>query len=784
MTLKKSMFSIAAAGAIAAVLTGCGSSGSSSSSSSSSSTTGITSSVKAVDGYLYNSVVKAYYLEDDNVTMSNVTLDSTTTTKDTAAGVWTSGSSTYTLADTNTSIVDQIKFFTLTSQDSSTAGSTFTPATYIESGHTVGKDANDTAFTTTLYAPANAPILSPLSGLVYLANSALIGTTTAAGTVVGDLNSSFLEGLEANATALAANLGLGDVDLLTADPIELIATNPTYALVNALLKTATAAQAGVLIALTAPTTATLQTTLQSLSDAGLTGLTDTLLTAVKNGSFTTDNIAAMSIDQSVAAGTIVNTANATLAGNFTVDDITLNAVSTEGLSEAGAKVLASTMSIVLDMSNVKTDTNISNTAFTVYLKLDGSKDSVADTDNNSSTAMVVAIPFDLNLTDGVLAATVAVGASVPFEVRASNGEESVYKGDFNATTMDVSGTTVISGATTNLTIDAGAIFTAINTELEQNLTDTSNFDFDMSEISSVQVLLSQPTTLTRVTTDGLNALSFATADLAGITGDISAVEAVKLFSLTTTDFRTHSANAATTQANSITNETLTINGAASGTGTTADPYIINDDSNLTLQLVNGTFDNAETNDTITITSSGTDLDLNTTTIITESKANVFSTVAAGSEFNTSSTTAGDINYTITTKSTDEFGESNTTVHYVTGNRAPSVITTAQSIADTNLTDGNITSVLFTDIDTSIITTNTTALISDLNTTSLTLSNSWQSFASGGIDKVKLSDDNTSLDINGTDSVSAQTLSINITAAELQDIHGSSATVGDFNITIQ
>ena len=59
------------------------------------------------------------------------------------------------------------------------------------------------------------------------------------------------------------------------------------------------------------------------------------------------------------------------------------------------------------------DKNISTTPFKIVLAIKGAKDFVSQNDSNKSGALVVSLPFELNSTNGVLAANVPAGTLVP-----------------------------------------------------------------------------------------------------------------------------------------------------------------------------------------------------------------------------------------------------------------------------------------------------------------------------------------------------------------------------------
>lgn len=687
MTIKNSLISVAASALLVAAMTGCSSSDSTPAATT---TTGIQSSVTAVDGYIYNPTVEAFYLMDDNATMGSVTLTGTDTTKDTTTNVWTVGSAEYALADTNTSIKDKIKFFRLSGKGSSSSGTTFTPATFIETGASgAGYDTNDTILGTTfvMYAPANGAIMSPISNLIYLANSAALGTvavgssTATKGTLSADINSSYLASLEANATAIAANLGLGDINILTADPVALEATNPTYRLVTALLKGVTAATANSIIGATAPTSATLTNTLATLKTAFTAGgesstLLDDLITKVNAGTFTTADVATMNVEKSVENGAVTNKAAATLTGFFPVSSISINTVETDQLIASGAKIAANTIEVDVNISNVKTDANISNNAFTLLITAQGDKDFVGSTDNNSSTALVLQVPFELNSTDGTIGVTVSASALCPWEVRASDGSQIVAVADTNVSTLGIATDFSVNANNKTLEIDVDDILTLLTAKADANLTSSTVIAGDiMDKISKVQIILVDSNSkMIRVDSTGTNQFNFPTATLAGFTGTPSG-SGINIVSLSDIDFRQ-----GTTGANVKPNNTLSFaprgltGGAATVNDTNASARVVlNDDTNVTISLVASTKDTSEDNTTVSFTLGSMITDTNSSMISRLLKSDSSTAASATNVFEmnaSSASTVGELNTTIAYTVTDEFGEANTTTMYVTVNRAP------------------------------------------------------------------------------------------------------------------
>ena len=708
MTIKNSIISVSAAALLVAGITGCSSNGTTTTAATTTTTTSaLTTAVKAVDGYVMNATVTAYFTNEDNTTMGSVALTGTDSSKDPLTGNWTDGSATYSLpSDANDTVKNGLKFYKLTYKAAvpATATTGFKPATYLENGYAAGFDANDTAAATTfaLYAPANSGIISPISSLLYQANSATLGTETAVGTVVTDLNTSYLTNLENNATNLAATLGLGSVNLLTADPVALAGSNPTFTLVNALLKdTATQAVANALLTAAAPASATLTNTLTTLTTAGGGGtLATTLLSQAQDGTFTTSSIASLAIDKSVAAGTPQNAATVDNSTKFQVTDINITtalATSTLNNSGTGAKYKIGTDSPVVTIAT-DNDKNISNKSFNIIVSKIGDKARINDTDNNSSAGLVLSIPMEMNSTDGVIDAIVKPSSMVKWEVRDTAGGY-IKTGESNASVLGLDAAVAITESQANttgdfsLTINTNGIINAVVTNMDGNVTGSY---VNTAEIGDLQVLIvdgnSTDYNLVRVIS-GYTTNMPAASSVTSLGGTITATTGAKnILNLTTGDMRTGVA----TQINVVPSSLLTVTNNG-GAGTLANPFVLNNNAAFNGNLAASAFQTYEKNTTFAITSEGAQataiVDKNSTYINTVlyNAADTSGASAATNIFdvNTTSTTAGELNSTVTYKVTDEFGDANTSSMYVRINR-PAYLTSNTFAAGT---DGNKTLII-------------------------------------------------------------------------------------------
>jgi len=731
MTIKKSLISVAASALLVSAMTGCGSSDTTATTPPPAGVTGIQSATQAVDGYIYNATVKAHYLAENNASMKTLAMTAVPTTKDVIKNTVTLGGSTYALpADTNATVKSRIKYFSISNTPSSTTGTTFTPAAYIEADGIDGYDTNDTLLgSTVIYAPANSAIASPLTNLVVLANPSIFGTPAVAGgtvpTSLVDINATTLANLEANATKIATNLGLGNVNLLTEDPVALAAKNPTYKLVTALLKDATNANA----ILNATPAKNLAQTLAIVASA-TTGQAKTLASALQasaaNGAFTTADVATMNVEKSVESGQIKSLAAPVVTGKFPVSSIQIGGVDSDNLTASGAKLNnANLVSTITMASNM--DANISTTGFELVIAIKGDKDFVSQNDSNLSGALVVSVPFDLNATNGILAVNVPASTLIPYEVKASDGSEVVVKSDVNATTMSLSGTNAVSAAGKVLTMNIGTIVKNVLTKsADNNLTSPKTPNLNIKSISNIQVYLKDASgKIIGTDTAGTNGIPLAKGTLNGIAGSISATEALKIFNLGDADLR-----GTVTDANIAPNNVFTIgnadaNNSVAATDSNISDFnsmpILNNNSPFDMNVTSQTVDTIEKNTTVAFTFGNYITDKNTSNVSKLIKNNTDGNTSSAFDVNTTLTTADtNLTTTITMVATDEFGDANTTTMNVLINRAPVRVTgvdgnkTKLYIENDSFQDINITGNYVTLTENNASDINLTSVYQDIN----------------------------------------------------------------------
>ena len=771
MTINKSLISFAAAAALAVGFVGCGSNSgnnSNNNNNNNNNNAGIQTSVQAVDGYMYNVTAKAHYLAEDNASMKTITLESTPTTKDVVSGVVTLGSSTYKLpADTNSSVKSRIKFFSFTNTPSATKGTVFTPAAYIEADGKDGYDTNDTLMgTTVVLAPGNSAIASPITSMIVSANPAIFGKYAAGGdtlpTTKVDLNATTFAQIEANATKIAKNLGLGDINLLTADPVELAKTNPTYKLVSGLLKGATGDDAKTILAAKPATTlAKTLTTISTLKGAKGANLAATLAKYAKNGAFSTADIAGMNVEKSVANGKIQSLTPPNTKGKFALDAIEINDVLSSEFASAGAKIKNSAMKVDFNMTN--TDGNISNTAFKLVLALSGDKASMAASDSNNSGAIVVEVPFEINSTKTTSNAlgvpAIAGGTLIKWEAKSSNGDQVIAKSDMNASTLGV--TNVVTASGNVVTVDANKLITKIVSAADANLTGATGLS-PLNGISNLQIgLVDANGTIVGVSTDGKNANPIAKTSITSMTGGISATEAIKVINLGTTDLRGDS-NGTNKAPKFVING---LDGNVSGATVTTN-YADATASNFTFE-VNTSGETGEVNNSVVVSGLPTWVKVEKSTVKSSSGTGNNQVADFNMTIDSNLSTQVDSNVTATFKATDEFGKysSNNDANlsfFFNAIAKPS--TTSSLVKNWKKVDAThyTADINATEVNNTVIKISVTNMMGEANDTTVTDQNSTPT------------DQPYAFDLNGT--TGKGTLS-------LRDINASTVGATDLNVTI-
>ena len=696
MTLKKSLISVSAAAILVAGITGCSSNSTTAANNNDSSTP---TTLTVSDGYVVNYSVVAT-LNDGNSSTTTTTTKACPTANTKASIVagssQTAGTATLDLTkDLTAAEIANLESIAIVYAAQTTNGTALTYGTFFDA-NSDGKfvaTQGDTLITNTAFtmsAPYGYANVTPVTSLV----NARIATLTASDT--NDTNRSAVEALAL--TQIAAGLGLSSTDIKNVDPISVASSNPTYTLINSMLGQAitdgdmTAIATSLATATAATDAASALTNIAAGATTGAAFYTSAATQITADPSML-NAVASMNLDgmRSQTAGgatTFTPTYLTPSAADFNVTSITVGNTAGSALTGNGAKVgilgLDDTTLLI-----TKADANVSNKPFRLAIKIGSQETSIADDANISS--LTIFMPFDLNntVTTGLAG---AVSGDVKWEGITPAG--AFFSGDMNAsyftTTAATTALTVTHLTTTTASVDFD--ISAIITAIDANSSNAAAIV--TGQISDFAMALVDSNSTMQMTNAGSTASTYwGNTQIAATAGTIN-VTGKSMLKNTLLDGR---ANAATSTANVAPAHPLTVTVGATGAGTAASPYVVNDNTDITLSVATSAIDTNDVNTTMTFAMSGTasaDFELNTTTLSALIKNNAFATnAAAGSDVNTSNTTTiGELNATLTTVQTDEFGESNSTAYYFTINRAPVVL--AASFTDGNLTDGNITTTAF------------------------------------------------------------------------------------------
>ena len=691
MTLKNSLISVSVAALLVAGITGC------SSNSTTTTPTAVvdetTSSVTAVDGYIINATATAVYFDENNISRS-VSMTSTLATTDAVDSTLnTVGAADYTMSDdTNASLV---RYFTLANKVIGLSGTTTTPATFIDHGDTTGvSDANDTAFATrfagiTLYAPAQASVITPISSLVFQQAGGTAAFTPAA---MGDLNQTVIDNAY---DTIAAKLGLNADTIQDIDPTNDVTTTPEYALMNTLIAqtisdgniaaftTALVAEANATSATTFTQTITkLQTA--STTAGGTNVFTNVLADIALTGetAYVAD-IPSLNLDNTLnnAGVAAYNSASSTAVASVT--GMTVGGVDAFTLAAAGDKIGNTDAEREVIITFAAAEANSTGTA-DLLIQVAGGVSAESNTTANSSEITIKVT--DLNLSTDVTNAMVSLNETAAtrfsFAYQENNATAISFKKviDANATAAGIADFIAITGTTA--TLDIGALID----DVEDNITGFTGFtdiNFELDTIHSMKVSLVDGGLLQRVNGSGQRQVwgSTSIASIADSSeGNVSG-SGLTIVNLAKADSRS--------------NTTALNTAPAIGTmdGNATDSIVVVDYANAA-PVSNPTFTVTTTEDTGELGNSVTVSGL--PTWVTVTAATVVSTAATNNvDFNVtvdSNLSLGDTNATgIAFTVTDEFGKVNTTDGNLTYffNAYPVVSTTSALV--TNFTKVSATS---------------------------------------------------------------------------------------------
>ena len=694
--MKKSL-SIVAAGIIAAGLIGCGG-GSSSSSSKTTSTTQPTE-IKGVDGYVMNAKVDVNYWDPETNTTKTVNVDATPSyyyTVDISTNKAKAGKPEYKL-DVNSSVLEHVVSVSLTSQTAGKAadGSVYAPSFFDADANGEYNSSIDVTIPAgiTLKAPKGYSVVTPISTLI---------ATVVEAQLKADKNETNLTAVIDDATEKVANaLGINANTLKTVDPISLLDSSDeieqAYVVANAF--------AGGIITENGDTTKAYNSLASAKKAASAVDVISNLQKAASaSGATKTANILAELKNQVEASSEnlkkIIETANLDKTRSLSIKNNGLTTIAkqaepadfniTDIFGEAGAegyKIQASDLDSVY-LKLAANEQNVTNKNFAFVIQIANPKEYVA-ADTNVST-LTIKVPFEVNATDGKIAATIPDDAKIVAEgINVAGDKILTYDKNLSEWNINKGDIFTVNNNNGTITIDA-------KTLVEKIETNTSKAFFGGSTAAFPQKVEQIKAAFVVESANGVDHGNIIVPPKVTITSDAGTINetGIQLLSFKQADIRSavnYTGN------NKAPNNDLNISGIngfvgnlagtlnkASDTNSSTGRKIVNNNTALDINLTASTQDNWEKNTTVTWTLGNYLTDKNLTGVSTKLKADSSSDayVSNAIDVNTSSTDEGNLTTNITFKVCDEFGECNTTTAYLVVNRAPVFVT---KVNDTNVT---------------------------------------------------------------------------------------------------
>ncbi|NOQ29789.1 MAG: hypothetical protein GQ570_01570 [Helicobacteraceae bacterium] len=652
MTLNKSIISVAAASLLAAGFAGCGSSSSSTPVTPTTQPTSIT----ATDGYVLNYSVTATY-SDGNTSAQNYTTtaaltSAVTNAKIVAGSTQTAGSAVLDLSELNSSVLDNLQYITLSQKAQSSDGTTLTYGTFFDANGDnkfVAADGDIVAPSAfSMKAPAGYKNITPITSLIQARIDTLVATDT------NDTNRSEVMALAL--TQISDALGISEDNLKNVDPMDVISSEPAYALVNAVLGQAVTDGDLTNIA-TSLATATKATSAVSALRNIATGATVSAAYFTSTAdqfeadssmlaSVSTMNLDATRTNTSAAQNTFTPTLLVAGSADFNVSNIEINGKDVDLLLGSGAKVgFTSLDTTTIDLA-ASTDANTTNKSFTLAIKI-GAQESRVNADANISS-LTILVPMEINNTvdEATKKINAVVSGDVTWEGVLPSG--ATFSGDMNSSVFtNVSGASDINygvvnpvsipdnvnGATT-MTLNIGDILTAI----DKNSTE-ENIMTDDSIISDLKIALVDSNSTFQLV-NGTKSEYWGNTAIASVKGGIN-VNGKSIFKNATTDARNGltsiGANVpakTTVTLSSATGSNTAINGYAAANNVNAlagnHTYVINEGTttHFTVASLYENTDTGEKNTTIAFTKSTKTLDGNTSATVVDVNATAVTNLSA------------------------------------------------------------------------------------------------------------------------------------------------------------
>ena len=684
MTLTKSLISVSAAALLVAGMTGCGSSDSTTAAAVAT-TTSVTS-IEVVDGKVLNGTATATYLDENNASQT-IALTQTKTYTNVVSGNTTAATSfAYTIADSNISLADDIRFMSVAPTAAVVTDGLSYPAAFIDADLNGEYNASvDYVYANTFIAPRGFAYASPASTLVYnLVSADLLDTTT-------DVNAT---ALTAAIATIAAKLNVSSDTLTTVDPL----AQTEFGFINAMLGACTDTQLDTLAdALAADGNATtFAAAIDLLAANEETTIFTTIKAALDGGTLTTADLATLDFDATRETEELVlTTASTTAFGQ--VHNILVDGVDSDDMLNTGDKLLLDASTIVEFEFAAGTPATDANATATVDLLVSiGNAAANVATASNQSKIVVKVSGVHVNRIDGVTTLDYNSSATTSYEwYTTETGVVSNYIAiaDANSTAL------VVSGAFAQNTLDIAKLLIAVDTNATGG--DNNASTLIGTAISDVTVIVADSTNALEFVDSALataNPTLWTTASVAG-TGNAIVATGKRV---------THArldARGDATGTNAVPNNALavaTVNIADDANASSGD-IVITANTAVAIGINASLTDTLEENTTVTFTlgSGLTDANLTAVSALVKAASDT-DTADIASALEANATT--DTFTTITTIVTDEFAESNTTAYTVMINAAPAASASAYASVDANGTgfDTGVTVTNIKDADQTVV----------------------------------------------------------------------------------
>lgn len=686
MTYKKSMISLVAAGAIAAMVTGCG--GSSSSGTTTTNTTTAVTSVEAVDGKILNATVTATYVDDNNVS-HDIPLDHAGTYKDVVTGKTTKATSfAYTIADTNLSIADKVRYITVTQKAAAVKDGKSYPASFIDVDLSGDYNSSiDQPYNLTLVAPKGVKYASPVSTLVYN----LVQTNLADPTK--EVNATEIE----NAlTKISKKLNISVDDIKNVDPL----AKTEYGFVNAMLGAANLNALATALDTEDANATDFASTIDLLAkyDATFKGVQ----ASIKTGALKVENLSTLNFDKTRENGgtPVLQEGSTTAIGD--INSTTIDGIDVSDLINTGDKI--QTGLIKLTFADGKaTDAN-ATAKVDLLISVANPEESVEATAKQDKIVIKVS-GLDVKRVNGTTTleynASTATTSYEWYNTSTSLDKNYVSMSDKNSTELN------IGSAFAQNQFNIATLVDLIDTNASGETNTSSATVNILNNIADVTVAIADPDGALQSVNSNGDAELWTTSTVAG-TGNVIVAQGKRIL-----DLKADSRGTIATQTNNAPTSAITSNGGTTGLDNTATPTVIATGSSVEGKALVYNYGQGLVTELFTSTVTGDAGEVNATTTIsglpTWIKATSSTITQPATDLNltvdTNATVTGHNKTLATLSFKDEFGKTdsandeNVTFMF---NHAPVAVSATTPRIDQNSTTGatlsTVTTVALSDPD--------------------------------------------------------------------------------------